>query len=123
MCRIWSANKAALDDDEAAAGQSASLIQLSKKVAAIIHLEDLCSEGDSAFMMTDDKGSLILHKEIDPNSAKLAQMAQLAARDKTEVLSTTTMSTTYVIKKQLQCMTSINPICCQSWPQPQRVAT
>jgi hypothetical protein len=121
MCRIWSANKAALDDDEAAAGQSASLIQLSKKVAAIIHLEDLCSEGDSAFMMTDDKGSLILHKEIDPNSAKLAQMAQLAARDKTEVLSTTTMSTTYVIKKQLQCMTSINPICCQSWPQ--RVAT
>jgi hypothetical protein len=83
--RIWSANKAALDDEEAAAGQSASLTQLSKKVAALIHLEDLCAEGDSAFMKADAKGSLVVHKEIDPNSAKLAQMAELAAKDKTEV--------------------------------------
>jgi len=62
-----------------------ALIQLSKKVAALIHLEDLCVEGDSAFMKADAKGSLVIHKEIDPNSAKLAQMAELAAKDKTEV--------------------------------------
>ena len=83
--RIWTSGKADAADDEANAAHSATISQLSQSISALLHLEDLAEQANRAFLPADDKGGVVITKDIDPNSAKLAQMAEAAARDKTEV--------------------------------------
>lgn len=80
-CSIFAAGKKELADEAHTSAVSA----LSKSIAALLHLEDLSERANKAFLVSDGRGGVHISKDIDPSSAKLAQMAQAAAKDKAEV--------------------------------------
>lgn len=110
-CRIWSSGKRDQADDEANAAHSAAMSELSQSISALLHLEDLCEQANRTFLQSDVKGGVVLSKDIDPNSVKLAQMAEAAARDKTEVticVNGLSLNTSKTVCLLLACRVSLD---------------
>lgn len=73
-------------DEEAATEHMNAINRLGQKVAAVLFLEDLCTEGENTFMQVNSKGAILPPKDVDPNSTCQAKLAMEAARDNAEVI-------------------------------------
>ena len=85
--RLWSMPRPASSDEAAATEHMHAVQRLGQKVAAVLMLEDLCTEGESTFMQLNNKGAILPPNDVDPNCTQQAKLAMEAARDNAEVKS------------------------------------